>query len=199
VYPTNQPLPSGDDVHTPFHSFNSLGDFMGTSQDSAGNANGVTTFYYYDNGKKFTAQDAIIEGVTVQDGMFGMSEYFSYAGYTANLSSFFTQSILGFTFDDYMAEIDAGRVMMIQLINDTGTSGHSMFGFGYEGNTIKFYDTWSADPHTMAWGGSYAGMQQWGVTGFIPSGGEAPVPEPGTFILLGSGCIGLVLLKKVRA
>jgi hypothetical protein len=202
-----QYLDKGDDVkpdslHS-LHSFDSLGDFMGTSQDNVGNGNqnGVTTFYYDTTGARFTAEDAIKKGNYWQsDGMFGMAEYFKYAGYTANLSSFFTQPIYtaatpyGFTFTDYMAEINAGRVMMIQL------RGHSMFGYGYDANnTINFYDTWTGTPQTMIWGESYKEMQQWAVTGFTPAGGEAPVPEPGTLILLSSGCLGFVLFRKMRA
>ena len=56
-------LGSGDDVSPPFHSFNSLADFMGTSQDSVGNSNGSTTFYYWTNGAPFTAEDAVTSGV----------------------------------------------------------------------------------------------------------------------------------------
>jgi hypothetical protein len=189
-----------DDVTTPFHSFDSLGDFMGTSQDSVSNPNGVTTFYYYTDGTRLTAQELLTLGLSNSDGMFGISEYFSYAGYTANLTSFFTQPIYstatpyGFTFADYMAEIDSGRVLMIQI------SGHSMFGYGYgENSTINFYDTWTGTSQTMTWGGKYDNRQQWGVTGFIPTGGEAPIPEPGTLILLSSGCLGLVLFRKLRA
>lgn len=39
----------GDDVAEPWHSFNCLADFMGTSQDSCGNSNGSTTLYYFTN------------------------------------------------------------------------------------------------------------------------------------------------------
>jgi hypothetical protein len=196
-------LHKNDDVKTQFHSFNSLGDFMGTSQDSAGNSDGMTAFYYFMDGYKFTAQDAVTYGVWNKDGMFGIAEYFSYAGYAANLGSFFTQHIYdssdpyGFTFANYVAEINAGRVVMIQL------DGHSMFGYGYgTGNTIDFYDTWSNTPQTMTWGGSYSGMTQWGVTCFTPYGGQSTIPESSTFTLLSSGCLGLFLLvrfKKARA
>lgn len=182
---------SGDD-RTATHSFNCLADFMGTSQDLVGNVNGATTFYYFNNGARFYARDAAYYGVSNQDGMFGMDEYLRYAGYgtgqIANDTNFFTQHIyspsfpLGFTFANYKAEIDAGRVVMIQV------KDHSMFGFGYNdaGQLIYFYDTWDDSEHSMTWGGSYAGLDQWGVVCFTPIGGSA-VPLPSTLLFMVSG------------
>ena len=53
---------TGDDVATLTHTFDCLADFMGTSQDGVAynfnthtyndNANGGTTFYYYNNGTR---------------------------------------------------------------------------------------------------------------------------------------------------
>lgn len=177
---------SGDDTVVS-HSFTSLADFMGTSQDSVGNSNGSTTFYYYTNGSKFTAENALNVGVQDQDGMYGILEYLEYCGY--GVSSIYTQLIdtkasLGFTFDQYKAEIDAGRVVMIQV------TGHSMFGYGYGDGTILFYDTWFDSKNEMAWGGSYSGMDQWGVVCFELTGGSA-VPLPPSILLLGFGLAGI--------
>lgn len=37
----------------------------------------------------------------------------------------------------------------------------------------------------MSWGGAYAGLNIWGVTGFTPTGGAAiPVPAPLVLMLL---------------
>ena len=154
---------SGDDVSPPTHTFNCLADFMGTSQDSAGNSDGSTTFYYWPNGRPFTAADAVNGGLQGKDGMYGIGEYVNYAGY--QYSSLYTQAIYsssapyGFTFSQYMAEINAGRPMLIQL------AGHTMFGYGYDAanDLVYVYDTWTAAGGTMTWGGSYGGMQQWGV------------------------------------
>jgi len=192
---------SGDDRITPppYHNFNSLADFMGTSQDSVGNSNGTTTFYFWTDGAKFTAQDAFNYGVWNNDGMYGMLEYLKYTGYDA--AQIYTELIKkpgmanGFTFDDYMAEIDAGRAVMIQV------EGHSMFGYGYDAqnNLIYLHDTWGLGQHQMTWGGAYSGMNQWGVVVMELTGGTpSTVPEPTTMLLLGSGLIGLAAYGRKK-
>ncbi len=181
------------------HSFDSLADFMGTSQDSAGNSDGSTTFYYRPDGSKWTASDSEAYGVWNRDGLYGLWEYMDYTGYDVDKADFFTQltdnqNANGFSFADYMATIDDGRVVMLQV------EGHSMFGYGYDGpsNTVYLHDTWDFAEHTMTWGGEYDGRDMWGVTVLTPSGGEAPttVPEPGTILLLGSGILVIVALNK---
>ena len=182
----------GDDNPQPWHSFNCLADFMGTSQDALGNPNGTTTFYYWTDGQPFTAQDAFNMGVWNQDGMYGIGEYLNYAGY--GYTTLYTQLIdtaasLGFTYNQYMAEIDAGRPVMIEL------DGHTMLGYGYDaaGNLVYVYDTWTQGPHTMTWGGTYGGMSQWGVEVLE----IASVPEPNTFLLLvAAGLIGRVYICR---
>lgn len=187
-------LGSGDDVD-PSHSLNCLADFMGTSQDAAGNKNGSTAFYFQDNGAKFYAKDAWNYGVYSSDGMFGMYEYFLYAGYGSNEpqneDNFYNQLVdtlglnYGFTLADYKAEIDAGRVVLIHV------EGHSMLGYGYDDSeNILVYDTWDLGGGSMSWGGSYSGRDMFGVTCFEPYGGAA-VPVPPTILLLGSGLLGL--------
>ena len=68
--------------------------------------------------------------------------------------------VTGFTFAQYKAEIDAGRPVLIHV------EGHTMVGLGYDdtGSTVYLHDTWDYATHSMTWGGTYSGMQQWGVT-----------------------------------
>jgi hypothetical protein len=189
-------LASGDDVAPPFHSFDCLADFMGTSQDSVGSANGSTWFVYWTNGAPFTYLDSLGLGVQDIDGMYGVGEYINYSTYS--FTTLYTQLIyspsapLGFTFQDYKDEIDAGRGVMIQV------EGHTMAGIGYDGDNIVLYDTWSPGPHTMAWGGAYSNMAQWGVTVFELSGGEPIIPAPGAVVLAGIGASLVGWLRRRR-
>jgi len=138
-----------DDVLNPVRAANCLADYMGSGQDWAKpagetNPNGSTWIYYWPSGAKFYASDAVGGGLMVlrngvnesKDGMLGMDLYLRSCGYgTGDITqdtSFFTQLIQGkgsdpnqgFTFTDYKAEIDHGRVVMVQV------AGHSMFGYG---------------------------------------------------------------------
>ena len=67
---------------------------------------------------------------------------------------------LGFTFDQYKQEIVNGRPVLIQV------EGHTMLGYGYDnnGSLVYIHDTWDYSSHTMVWGGSYSGMEQFGGT-----------------------------------
>jgi hypothetical protein len=193
---------SGDDKPTPYHSFNCLADFMGTSQDAVANSNGSTTFYYYTDGSPLYVSDDYAYGISANDGTFGIYEYINYAGYgsgnPANDTNLFCQLIygvngntLGFTWQQYMAEINAGRPMLIQV------EGHTMLGYGYDNTagaqTIILHDTWSEGEHTMTWGGSYSGLAQWGVVGVHLTNG---VPEPATLSLLAIGVLALIRRRR---
>jgi hypothetical protein len=190
---------SGDDISPVTHSFNCLADFMGTSQDAYGNINGGTKFGYYTSGAPY------LESVSgLGEGMYGIGQYVEYTGYDA--ATLYNQLLpgvaddiwgispntLGFTFADYMAEIDAGRPVMIHV------SGHSMLGYGYVDGTniINVYDTWYSGGGTMTWGGSYYGLTQYGVTVMELTGGVA-IPAPGAILLASIG-LGLVSWMKRR-
>ncbi|MCK9421133.1 MAG: T9SS type A sorting domain-containing protein [Bacteroidales bacterium] len=138
------------------------GDYMGTNQSALGNIDGSTTFYYYSDGTPLVNYDA---GAGHKDGCYGMRQFFESRSYSVVTN--YTQVIygyngntLGFTFAQYMQEIDAGRPVLIQV------SGHTMLGYGYDAasNMVYLHDTWDYLSHTMVWGNSYAGLQQWGVT-----------------------------------
>lgn len=192
---------SGDDVSPPGHGFNCLADFMATSQDSAGNTNGSTKFYYFVDNSPLYESDIYSGGPYETSGMYGIGEYLEYAGYDASV--LYNQYIFGygsiaagFTLAQYQAEINAGRPVMIHV------EGHSMFGYGYSesSNEIYVFDTWDTDtdgqnPGTMLWGDAYpygtGSLEHYGVTVLTP------IPEPGTVLLLGLGA--LAFMRKRRA
>ena len=183
---------SGDDNPTPWHGFNCLADFMGTSQDSVGipgNANGSSFFDSFASGARYYVKDVVALGNTNKDAMFGIYEYVNYAGYGSgdpgNDTNFYTQHIkdpshpLGCMFADYKAEIDAGRPVIIQIAE------HSMFGYGYNttGQIVYVHDTWTLGGGTMTWGGTYGPQNQphLGMTAVLLTNG---VPEPASVVLL---------------
>ncbi len=185
---------SGDDLAAPWHNFNSLADFMATSQDAYGNSNGSTTFWNYTDGSRLYDYDIFAFGASYYEdsGMYGIGEYVDYAGYET--VSLFNQYIyghngntLGFTFGDYVSEIDAGRSVMIHV------EGHSMYGYGYDLTTseVLVHDTWSLGEKRMAWGGSYSGLAHYGVTAL------EIIPEPSSTAMIGLVCgLGVFIRRK---
>ena len=139
-------------------------DFMGTSQTSnAGVGDGGTWFFFDPSGAPLV--DYTGSEPTYRDGCHGMRLFVESRGYTVDTN--YTQLIYGyggntqgFTFNDYMTEIDAGRPVMIQV------AGHSMLGVGYNdaGNIVYLHDTWDHSVHTMTWGGEYSSMEHYAVT-----------------------------------
>ena len=144
------------------------GDFMGTNQSEFDNPDGSTTFGYYTDGSAWVNPDLTPYGL--RDGCHGMKMFAESRGYSVVTN--FNQYIqgqgsnpdLGFTFGDFMAEIDAGRPVLIHVAYLD--EGHTMLGFGYDvsGNTVYLHDTWDYGTHTMTWGGSYSGYQHYGVS-----------------------------------
>lgn len=140
------------------------GDFMGTNQSLFGNRDGATTFYYYTSGDPL--YDYEPTDPNRRDGCHGMRLFAESRGYgvVANFSQYIkgkgTNPSKGFTFDDFVDEIDAGRPVLIQL------EGHTVLGFGYatSGSQVYIRDTWDHSAHQMTWGDSYAGMEHYGVS-----------------------------------
>ncbi len=104
----------------------------------------------------------------------------------------------GFTWEDYKAEIDAGRPLLIMV------EGHTMLGFGYDetdgAQTVDLYDTWGLGMDTMDWGGSYSGLPMLGVTTFTLTGGAVGTPEPGvTCLALLSACVAAYVRRRRKS
>jgi len=155
------------------HTADSAADFMGTSQ--SGVPDGATYFYWYTSGAPLYDY----AGSGYPDGCHGMRLFAESRGYgvTTNFSQVIqeraTDPTKGFTFANFMAEIDAGRPVLIQV------QGHTMLGYGYNttGNIIYIHNTWDYSDHQMTWGGSYSGMQHQAVT-VLRLSGSAPPPPP---------------------
>lgn len=139
------------------HSFNqAVGDFMFTSQSKYNNRDGSTGFWNFNDNRKLTCDR--METDKLIDGTLGRRNYYRARGYT--VTDCYNQKVDsqvtgGFSLAQYKAEINAGRPVFLNL------KGHSVVGYGYEGNTIYIRDTWSSDPNfrpTFQWGGSYQGM-----------------------------------------
>jgi hypothetical protein len=140
------------------------GDFMGTNQSKFGAADGSTWFWFYPNGDP--RYDYTGGEPAKIDGCHGMKDFAVSRGYAVQTN--FNQLIQGqgsdpakgFTFSQYVAEIDAGRPVLIQV------EGHTMLGYGYNttGNVVYVRDTWDHISHQMTWGSTYSSMQHYGVT-----------------------------------
>ncbi len=141
------------------------GDYMGTNQFyNWASSDGSTTYYFMTDGSPlhdFTACESYVP--PRKDGCHGFRQFVESRGYTVltNYSQYIdTYHPAGFTYNQYKAEIDAGRTVMIQI------EDHSMVGFGYDdttSNLIYIHDTWDYLDHTMIWGGTYSGSQHYGV------------------------------------
>lgn len=134
------------------------GDFMKTNQSEYGNSDGSTIITYYVDGGAYT-------GTGGSDGVYGMrlfceSRGYDVFGYHTQLIQGHNGNTQGFTFDDYKAQINSGRPVMIQL------SGHTVLGVGYDdaGQKIYLHNTWDYDLHEMNWGQTYAGLQHYAVS-----------------------------------
>lgn len=160
------------------------GDFMGTNQSSWSNCDGSTTFWnYVDGSPLYDFTDCEYFDPPSRDGCHGLRLFVDSRGYSAlqNYSQYIkgygSDPGLGFTFDDFKEEIDAGRPVIIHVW------GHTMLGFGYDtsGDIIYLHDTWDHDNHTMVWGEDYYGLVMTGVTvlKLIPPGPVFPGPIKG--------------------
>ena len=143
--------------------FDCIADFLGTSQYWRDNKDYSTTYfpnttlqYIINSTQKLTVSSGSISITTpirCQDMKYGLMLYVQKAGYALdkyNTKDTYVDTNDGkFTFEDYMAEIDAGRVVLVHI------EGHTMTGYGYNASTreIIFDDTYQHDQR-MKWGGT---------------------------------------------
>lgn len=161
-----QPGPDPWNGTRPEHTLGDCtGDFMRTNQwvTSEWNVDGSTVFYNIVNGSPLYDYQLAEMGVPfTYDGGYGLKLFYESRGYTVD--TMYNQHIQGqgddpasgFTYDQYKAEIDADRPVMINL------EGHTVVGVGYDdssSNLTYIHDTWDYNTHTMIWGGEYADMQ----------------------------------------
>jgi len=143
---------------------NCTADYMGTNQyHNWNNTDGSTRFYFYTDGSPL--YDYTGCEPNKRDGCHGVKLFVESRGYTGVTN--FNQYIYGhdgntqgFNLSDFQSEIDAGRPVLIQIVN------HTMLGYGYNttGQVIYIHDTWDYSDHQMTWGGTYSGEQHFGVT-----------------------------------
>lgn len=141
------------------HSWgDAIGDYMKTSQSAYNNTDGSTTFYNSSNSATpLTCSDMVSYGISESDGTYGRKLFYEARGYTVtDCYNQNTDNVIegGFSFAQFVAEIDAGRPVMLNL------QGHTVVGVGYDDsdNTVYLNDTWDYATHEMPWNGSYSGM-----------------------------------------
>ena len=151
----------GPDMRTDI--WNCIADYLGTGQIWRGNDNLSTSI------SQSTLEEILnyrmninynINGISrivdwrFTSMLYGLNLYVEDKGYSLDreITRTCTVDAAGgdFTFEDYKAEIDAGRPVLISI------EGHSMVGYGYnpETNEIIFDDCYRADQR-MVWGGTY--------------------------------------------
>ena len=151
----------GPDIRTDV--WNCIADYLGTGQIWRGNDN-LSTSISQSTLEEILNYNSIINYICgdierpvdwrYTSMLYGLSLYIESKGYLLDrkITGTFVVDAAGgsFTFEDYKAEIDAGRPVLISL------EGHSMVGYGYnpETNEIIFDDCYRADQR-MVWGGTY--------------------------------------------
>ncbi len=137
-------------------------DAIGSTEDI--NRDGAATFIIRPTGKPINWESLYALGYDEFDAGYGLKLFFESRGY--EVSDMYNQYIdayrpystspdltnTGFTYNQYKAEINAGRPVMMNL------SGLIVVGIGYnesKGKGIIFHDSESYDEHTMIWGGTH--------------------------------------------
>ena len=143
--------------------WNCLADYLGTGQYWRGNGNLSTTNSYctLEDLLGYTFVVSIDDGTTHKTidyqntaMLYGLDLYVKSKGYSLDyeITGAYVVDVAGgsFTFEDYMAEIDAGRPVIVSI------EGHAMVGYGYnaESREIIFDDCYNHDKK-MVWDSTY--------------------------------------------
>lgn len=101
------------------------GDYMGTNQSLLSEPDGSTSFFFYTKGAPL--YDYTGAEPDIRDGCHGLRLFAESRGYTVseNFSQYiygYAGNTMGFTFDNFKTEIDAGRPVVIHV------EGHTMLG-----------------------------------------------------------------------
>ena len=188
------------------HEPDCIADFMGTNQWKYGVKDGATNVKFNLKGYPHYFPETtynVNSGKYHKDGMMGLSEYFESVGYDVFLA--YNQIVAGwqknlfegetsypayysnegFTFEDYVAEIDRGNPVIMQVF------GHAFIGIGYKRNSLDHanshlgpadlvicYSTWSTNPNTFRWSYYFSWfMRHYGVS--VLNLQKASKPETG--------------------
>lgn len=138
-----------------------VADFMKSNQSRYSNPDGATNFQFGPEGRPYFGNDN-------SDGGLGLQMFFESRGYSVvkrynqyiHEYKKYVGNNQGFTFGQYVDEINAGRPVLIHF------DSHTTVGVGYElpDSTIYIHDTWDYLTHQMKWGGTYYGLTHQGVT-----------------------------------
>jgi hypothetical protein len=155
-----------------------IADYTGSSQDYFNMEDGGTRVSYYTSNNKLHDLTACeYEPTKTRDITHGLKVFFE-QGANAIVADVYTQHIYGyngtsagFTFNEFKAEIDAGRPVLIHYRK------HTAIGIGYNAaeNQYAIYDTWSEAKRIMNWGdpllsSSNESLEMEGVTVVILNG-----------------------------
>ena len=136
-----------------------LADYLGTGQYWRANEDTSTILYQTSlSVLNTTKQTETVDGEKIPikyiDFKYGLSLYVESRGFELDAEKTQSIAVENFSFDDFVAEIDAGRSVLISMNSASG--GHMVLAYGYNLSTreIIFDDTYENDCR-MVWDGTY--------------------------------------------
>ena len=140
--------------------WNCLADYLGTGQYWRGNGDLSTPMYYasldYMESYDFTFEvgGSYTIPALYHEFKYGLSLYVASRGFQLDAAETRTVEIASFSFEEFMAEIDAGRPVLLSMQSPGG--GHMVIAYGYNASTqeVIFDDTYRANCR-MTWTGTF--------------------------------------------